>query len=291
MARRITRPMALRITWLISPYGISAHCITATAWLVSFCAAAGFAMGTTYGWLAGALLLQLWYLLDHVDGQIARLRGTASLDGVQLDYLMHHCVQAVIPASIGWGLCFQLDQPVWLLAGLAWGGGAALLGLLHDARYKAFVQRLKRVEGELLVIGGGGARPQPPQTLPSGWLRRGMYFARKSVEPHVTMNILTVLAFAAVLFESMQGSTASIWVMATYVSGMGILSPLLFVVTLARSLSQQAAEREFKAWYVPPPGTSLTFRDGWWLVEPLPSGHSAISDSSDGTRPLTGRSS
>ena len=69
-------------------------------------------LGLACGWIVAAGLLQLWYLLDHVDGQLARLRGTASLDGVQLDFLMHHTVNLLVPLGavgdwpcVAWSRC------------------------------------------------------------------------------------------------------------------------------------------------------------------------------------------
>ena len=136
--------------------------MTFVAWAVPLLLAA-FALGCggNLGWLAGAGLLQLWYLLDHVDGQVARYRDRESLDGVQLDYLMHHTVDILIPCGLGYGLFQESNARGWLLAGMTWGLGALLLGLEHDARAKAFIQRLKRLEGELRVIGGGGGGRLP----------------------------------------------------------------------------------------------------------------------------------
>ena len=48
------------------------------------------APGRGRGSSSGVVLAHLAFWLDHVDGQVARWRGTASLDGVYLDYLMHH---------------------------------------------------------------------------------------------------------------------------------------------------------------------------------------------------------
>ncbi|HET6882831.1 MAG TPA: hypothetical protein VFI31_21870, partial [Pirellulales bacterium] len=87
MARRISRPLALRVTWLIAPTGVSAHAVTCIALAVALASGACFATGGVGACLLGTFLFQLWYLLDHVDGQIARWRGSASLDGIQLDYL------------------------------------------------------------------------------------------------------------------------------------------------------------------------------------------------------------
>lgn len=196
MARRISRPAALRITRCIAPWAVSANAATLVAWACGAAAAAALAWGTLGGWLLGAGLLQLWYLLDHVDGQLARLRGTASLDGVQLDYLMHHTINLLVPLGIGLGLFARSAEPLWLLGGLVWGLALLLITLRHDARYKAFVRRLKRVRGQLHVCGGGGGRPEVQPPVPRHPLRLAAWTARKACETHVITNLLGVLALA-----------------------------------------------------------------------------------------------
>ncbi|MGH7194389.1 MAG: CDP-alcohol phosphatidyltransferase family protein, partial [Candidatus Saccharimonadales bacterium] len=160
MVRRISRPAALRITWIVHPWGFSAHAMTIIALACAIAAAIAFARGDMAGWLLGAALLQVWYLLDHVDGQLARLHGAASLDGMQLDYLMHHLVNLVIPWGVGFGLMQATGAAAWLVAGLIWSLGLLLLGLVNDARYKAFIGRLKQLDRHLLVV--VGEKPKSP---------------------------------------------------------------------------------------------------------------------------------
>lgn len=262
MARRVGRPLALRVTWLVLPWGVSAHAATLCAWLAALAAAAAFGWGTIVGWLLGAVLLQVWYLLDHVDGQLARYRGAASLDGVQLDYLMHHTVGLLLPLGIGWGLFARSAEPLWLLAGLGWGVGTLLVGLLHDARYKAFVQRLKLVRGELRLVGGGGGRPTPCAPPPRRLVPLAAWVARKSCEGHVVLNVLTLLAAAEWLLAD-----RSLLLARAYATGMAAVALAVAGGSLARSLAKQAAEAEFADWYRPPPGCLLVCRDGWWHVE------------------------
>ena len=73
--------LALRITWVIAPYGVSAHAATLAALACGLGGALALGWGTHAGCLLGVALLHTWYLLDHVDGQLARLQGVASLDG------------------------------------------------------------------------------------------------------------------------------------------------------------------------------------------------------------------
>ena len=68
-----------------------------------------------------------------------------------------------------------------------------MVTLQHDARYKAFIVRLKRLHGRLEVLGGGGGRPEPPGPIPANPLRALFWLARKACEMHVVMNCLTLM--------------------------------------------------------------------------------------------------
>ena len=263
MARRVSRPAALRVTWLVAPWGVSANAATLLAWAVGAAAAAAFAWATPNGWLTAAALLQLWYLLDHVDGQLARLHGTASLDGVALDYLMHHTINLLVPLGIGAGVFLHSSSPALFLAGLSWGLASLLIALRHDARYKAFAKRLKRVRGRLQVEGGGGGQPSRQPPLPRSPGRLAAYLAKKACEIHVVMNVLTLVALGQWIF-----SDAALWGARIYLAAMATLATAVAAWTILRSLRNQEAESEFAAWYGVPHGCELVFRDGWWHVEP-----------------------
>jgi hypothetical protein len=243
---------------------VNAHAITLLAWAVGLAAAAQFAVGSPVAWLCGALTLQLWYLLDHVDGQIARLRGTASLDGVQLDYLMHHTLNLLVPIGFGYGVARLAESDWFLGCGLAWGAAALVSGLLADTRYKSFVQRLKRVQGEMRVVGGGGARPAPQPGIPRGPRKLFGWLLQKACEPHVVMNCVTGLSLIAIALPARHGSLGTM-----FVAGMAIANCLVAGARLTRSVCREEVETEFSRWFQPPRDTSLTFRDGYWHVEPL----------------------
>ncbi|MDA7979289.1 MAG: CDP-alcohol phosphatidyltransferase family protein [Pirellulales bacterium] len=277
MARRISRPLALRVTRVLVPYGVSAHAMTFIALGVATAAVACFTCGTMVSWLVGAALLQLWYLLDHVDGQLARYANKESLDGAGLDYLMHHLVNLLLPLGMGWGLFRQSGVSWWMLVGVAASVGLLSIGLIHDVRYKAFIKRLKRVRGELVVRGGGAARPTPQPAMPRQWNRMILRYARKMCEIHVVMNVLTVIALAAMTLADVKfmGGKAMLATIA-------VLSLALAAFDVLRGLRNEAAEREFAQWYGPQEGTTLAFENGWWRVvryDDNPNSHSAVTSS------------
>ncbi len=263
MARRVARPMALHITRVIIPWGITAHAVTLMATLVAVASAIAFGFGSIFGCLLGVGLLQLWYLLDHVDGQLARYHGTASLDGVQLDYLMHHLVNVIVPVGIGWGLFMNHGQPLWGLVGFVWGLALLTIGLWHDCRYKAFVQRLKWVCGELHVSGGGGSVPTQDTAIPTSTVKLFVWLLRKSCEIHIVMNLLSAVAVVAwCLADTRLNSVAAT------VALLCSAALLVAIGSIMNSLKQQASEQEFAAWYRVPEHHTILPHDGWWCVEP-----------------------
>jgi phosphatidylglycerophosphate synthase len=81
-------PLASRLVWLISPWRwITPNRLTISAFALGVGAAACF-WQQSYPWLvAGALLFHLSFVIDCMDGKIARLNGTGSVFGAWLDYV------------------------------------------------------------------------------------------------------------------------------------------------------------------------------------------------------------
>jgi phosphatidylglycerophosphate synthase len=246
LARNVARPSAVYGCWLAIRLGLSAHQVTAAAWLTSLAAAVAIGTGGRWMFVVGVALAHLAFWLDHVDGQVARWRGTVSLDGVYLDYLMHHAANLALGFALGYGLAARSGDPRWTIAGFALGAGWALLSLHNDCRYKAFFQRLKAAAGSYRVDGGAGGRPQPP----AAWPRRGLaaltWPAYKACEPHVVLLALTAMAAMAVGFPSMW---LILWRVG--VSVFACIAPLLAIARMSRSVRRQAVEEEFARWFRP----------------------------------------
>lgn len=292
-ARRIGRPAALYVTRVVVPLGMTANHATSGAMLAALAAVVAFGVGTGIGWFVGGLLLCLWYLLDHVDGQIARWHRTASLDGTTVDYLMHHSVNMLLPIGLGFGLMRDTGSPLWCLGGIVWGWSALVIGLRHDARYKAFVQRLKLLHGELRVVGGGGGRPEVARVPRLSFQQLMRWVALKSYEAHVMMGVLCVVGTVRLFFADAGNNLA-----AAYVAVMALPAPLLAVLLVVRGFQADEAEHEFSAWYRVRDCDTLEFRDGWWyvaLLDPtlnaeLPASGSATQSSPSAGAALTERS-
>jgi hypothetical protein len=261
LARKVGRPSAVYGTWLAVRLGVSAHQVTVAAILVSACSALAIASGTRAGFVAGVTLAHLAFWLDHVDGQVARWRGTASLDGVYLDYLMHHAIALMQGFALGYGLAMRTGDLRWCAAGFAVGFGWLFLGLHNDSRYKATFQRLKRETRSFRVDGGSGGRPEPP----ARWPRRGLgsltWPAYKVCEPHAILIGLTVLATTALIAPH---AWLTLWKLE--ILAMASLAPMLAIGRSARTIARGGVETEFGRWFaaMPPeePGDLVTTESG-----------------------------
>ena len=111
MVRRLLRSMALPITWLLLHTPMTANQVTFFALITGLLGILFLASHTPAFYLAGAILLQLWYLLDHVDGQIARYRNSASLTGRFFDFMMHHLIDGCLFFALGFN-AFILSQNI-----------------------------------------------------------------------------------------------------------------------------------------------------------------------------------
>ena len=246
LARRVGRPSAVYGTWLAARLGLGAHAITTMALVASLCGAVGIGSGSRGGFEAGVLALYLAYWLDHVDGQVARWRRSASLAGVYFDYLLHHVANLALGFALGFGLAMRSDSPPWALAGFAISGGWTLLSLHNDCRYKAFFQRLKQPGKSYRVDGGSASRPSPPSPWPRCWPGLVSWPAAKACEPHGVLFAITILMIAAAV-------APRLWVIGWrgYVVAMATVAPGLAIARCTKTIAKGEADAEFDGWFRP----------------------------------------
>jgi phosphatidylglycerophosphate synthase len=116
-------------TFFVSPYskhiarwaarrGLTPNQITTFSMAIGILAALAFATGHRPGLVAGAVLLQLAFTFDCVDGQLARYTRTFSKLGAWLDSVFDRGKEYVVFAGLAVGAS-RAGDPVWLLAGAA----------------------------------------------------------------------------------------------------------------------------------------------------------------------------
>ncbi len=83
----VLRPASFLVTWLL-PSWVTANQITLLSYMVALGSLVFLAQGSPTGFLLGSVLLVLFNLVDCVDGNLARLQGTANPFGRFLDGLV-----------------------------------------------------------------------------------------------------------------------------------------------------------------------------------------------------------
>jgi hypothetical protein len=98
--------------------GLTPNQVTLISAAVGVLAAAGYATGERPGMVAGSLLLYAAFVLDCVDGQLARYTRQFSKLGAWLDSIFDRTKEYVVFAGLAIGAS-RTGDPVWLLAGAA----------------------------------------------------------------------------------------------------------------------------------------------------------------------------
>jgi hypothetical protein len=113
-------------TFFVSPYskhiarwaarrGLTPNQVTTASMLLGALAAAAFATGERWGLVAGAVLLQVSFTTDCVDGQLARYTRQFSKLGAWLDSIFDRTKEYAAFAGLAIGAAHTGD-PAWLLA-------------------------------------------------------------------------------------------------------------------------------------------------------------------------------
>jgi hypothetical protein len=113
-------------TFFVSPYskyiarwaarrGLTPNQVTSASMLLGVLAAAGFATGERWGLIAGAVLLQVSFTTDCVDGQLARYTRQFSKLGAWLDSVFDRTKEYLAFAGLAIGAS-RTGDPVWVLA-------------------------------------------------------------------------------------------------------------------------------------------------------------------------------
>ena len=111
-AKYIIRPISIYFTWLFVRTPISANQITI---LQGMFGVAGAIMFGYQRYLLGSLVLQIGFILDNVDGEVARWKGQQGESGKYLDLVQHRIVIPLYFFGLGIGTGYVIAG---MLAGL-----------------------------------------------------------------------------------------------------------------------------------------------------------------------------
>ncbi|HJX63318.1 MAG TPA: CDP-alcohol phosphatidyltransferase family protein [Polyangia bacterium] len=148
--RLVARPLAAVLLVPLARTHVTPNQVTFAS-LAVFVAAAALLVGLP-GWtglLIAVAAIELSYVLDCVDGQLARLRGTSSPVGAHLDFLMDELKAFMLVAATGARLWRAEARTQWLVEALA-----GLVAVASAISLTTFVRRPEYLRAT------GAPRPQ-----------------------------------------------------------------------------------------------------------------------------------
>ncbi len=130
--RSIGRRFSIYITWLLLHIPISANGATLLSLIIGVIASSVFIVGTKQAFLIGSILLQFWYTMDVVDGEIARYKKQTSATGLFFDWMTHYILHPFIFLCIGIGLCNKYANFTFFAISIIAGYGICMITLTTD---------------------------------------------------------------------------------------------------------------------------------------------------------------
>lgn len=116
----VLRPISFYLTPPLINLGFSANAVTALGLVPLICGLAFILLGaiSALNFIIGAALVNIWYLCDCIDGNIARFRGESSKFGALLDFIVGLIYHTFLPVCLGLGLYFASSERSVLALGL-----------------------------------------------------------------------------------------------------------------------------------------------------------------------------
>jgi phosphatidylglycerophosphate synthase len=246
MVRHITRNIAIYFTWLILHTPISANGVSVISLALSLVGGLFFICGTPLFYLLGVLAFHLWYIFDHVDGQVARYKKQTNVTGIFFDYFTHYIVNICIFLSLGIGLYRASLNFNYLILGIIASYSFVLLNLIFDSRNKAFVTQLIRQDSKFIVNTKRIYNESPKSDI-SLKLTAKTFFTilHKSCEVHIIINVLTFAALINVTLYRVRGYDFLILPLAYY----AFVLTLVWVLKFAYSILNKTIDRDFHSYF------------------------------------------
>jgi phosphatidylglycerophosphate synthase len=122
-------PVAVHIVRWVAPHRrITPNLISVVAFTFGLGAAVCFLLAKPWWLVAGALLFHIAFVLDCVDGKVARLNGTGTVFGAWLDYMMDRVRVVTCTAAMVGAQWYHTGNDLWL----ALGGLIVFLEMFHN---------------------------------------------------------------------------------------------------------------------------------------------------------------
>ncbi|WP_258572901.1 CDP-alcohol phosphatidyltransferase family protein [Actinomadura parmotrematis] len=232
--RLYMRSLSPYFSWLALRLGFSPNQLTYLMMLSGVAAGAVVSLPVAVGaqvWtaLGGAVLIQLYLLLDCIDGEVARYLRQTSVAGVFLDRIGHYLSEVALLAGLGFAAQGGWSNGGYVELGLLAALGAALIKAETDNVVVA------RAKSGLTADPTGGDRALRPRSTRIALARQ----AASMLKLHRIIGAveLSLLILAAAALDTVLGADTPVFLrgLTVAVAAVALLQTLLHLVSILAS--------------------------------------------------------
>lgn len=142
---RIFVPPAIIFTWMFVRFGVSGNAVSWISGSFVIAGACALASSDPFIVLLGSFGYLAFYLLDYVDGSVARYNGVAGMSGQYLDWIIH--IIASVATMTGIVVGANLEAGVWIIpfSILAMISAALAMGIYSMGWFTICMERQQRL--------------------------------------------------------------------------------------------------------------------------------------------------
>ncbi|HEX8346519.1 MAG TPA: CDP-alcohol phosphatidyltransferase family protein [Actinoplanes sp.] len=139
-------PVAVHLVRWVAPYRwITPNRLSFLAALIGLGSAACFWLVTPWWLVAGAVLFHIAFVIDCMDGKVARLNGTGSVFGSWLDYMLDRIRVVTCTVTLVGGQWRATGEDYWLIL----GGVIVFLEMFHNLNSREVARTKGKMRNQL----------------------------------------------------------------------------------------------------------------------------------------------
>jgi hypothetical protein len=247
--RYVSRSLSIFLTRALIPTRVTPDQVSFAMIVTGVLSAVCFLCPDEILFFVGALVLQFWYILDCVDGELARYRDYVKrrqitqeksdlpITGGYWDYLNHYIVHGIVPLGLSYGFFLKTGAHFWLYCGYIMSLSQTMLLAVHDTKSRAFLGKLTKMgkTHDIRLKAGTAGLDTPPKkhSLPK-W---GFMILHYSCTYPTVMNVITLTALVSLFVPGDLRSLLLLY----YAAG----SLRVFLGLAAKNLRNKGLDRDF----------------------------------------------
>lgn len=239
--RYVTHKISIRIVKLLLHTSISPNQITLLSIVIGIISSIMFAAAIPVYFFAGALILELYYVLDAVDGQLARCKKLSSMTGGYFDYISNYIVPPSVFFCIGLGLVRDSGDILPIIFAFSASISVSLISIFSECKHSVFVSAIKKASSVKVKKAVGEIKSDDKLSFP----RYLFSILHKLCTYPTIMNIIVFVAVLNLFFPKIEIVSFEFSLPYALIIFYGLSCPLVFFAKLTYFIKTRGMESEF----------------------------------------------